>query len=136
MENYIAILAALGFGIALSGGFMLLSWFVSWAQGQNQPDPIKYTTYECGIPPKVNARQRYTVGFYMIALTFLIFDVETALLYPWAHSFQTLAKEIGAPVLFSMLAFTLLLVVALAYMWKEGILDWASRARTQGRKVQ
>lgn len=136
MESYIGILAALGFGIALSGGFMALSWFVSWMQGQNQPDPIKYTTYECGIPPKANARQRYTVGFYMIALAFLIFDVETALLYPWAHSFQSLAREIGSPILYSMLTFTALLVVALAYIWKEGIFDWPARARTQGRKVQ
>ncbi len=133
MDAYIAILAALGFGVLLSGGFMALSWFVSFMQGQNQPDPIKYTTYECGIPPKVNARQRYTVGFYLIALTFLIFDVETALLYPWANSFHKLARELGAPILWTMLVFTALLVVALIYMWKEGVLDWARRARTQGK---
>jgi NADH-quinone oxidoreductase subunit A len=76
------------------------------------------------------------VGFYNIALAFLIFDVETALLYPWAHSFHTLAKTLGPPILTTMLVFVALLLVALVYIWNEGVLDWAGRARTQGRKVQ
>ncbi len=131
-ESYVPILAAFGFGCFVAALFMGLSYFISWKQGQNQPDPIKYTTYECGIPPKTNARQRFSVAFYIIALDFLIFDVEAALMYPWANSFQDLVRELGVGVLAAMLIFILILVIALAYLWKEGTLDWARRARTQG----
>lgn len=135
LENYIPILGVLGFGILLACGMMGLSAVISRAQGHNKPDPIKYTTYECGIPPTTTSRQRYSVGFYLIALDFLIFDVETALLYPWAHDFHNLAKETGPTALIGMLVFTVFLVVGLVYLWKEGTLDWAHQARTQGTQT-
>jgi NADH-quinone oxidoreductase subunit A len=135
IESYIPILGVLGFGVLTAGAFMALSYIISLMQGQNKPDPIKYTTYECGIPPKTNARQRFTVGFYLIALDFIIFDVEAALLYPWAHDFHNLVRETGPTSLIAMLVFTVFIVVALAYLWKEGTLDWARRARTQGRET-
>jgi len=135
LENYIPILGVLGFGVLLAGGMMILSALISRGQEQNKPDPIKYTTYECGIPPKTTSRQRFSVGFYLIALDFLVFDVETALLYPWAHDFHTLVKELGLTSLIAMLVFTIFLVVALVYLWKEGTLDWSHQARTQGTQT-
>ncbi len=133
-ESYVPILAAFGFGCFVAVLFMGLSYYISKKQGQCGPDEIKYTTYECGIPPKTNSRMRFSVGFYLVALVFILFDIEAVFMYPWANSFRELSRDLGVLPLLDMLVFILILLVGFVYVWKVGVLDWARRARTQGRE--
>jgi NADH-quinone oxidoreductase subunit A len=85
-----------------------------------QPEKIKLMPYECGIDPVDNARQRYTVRFYIIAILFVVFDVETIFLFPWAVQFKAL-HIFG---LVEMLVFLGILIVGYVWIWKKGALEW------------
>lgn len=85
------------------------------------PNKIKLMPYECGIDPVDNARGRYTVRFYIIAILFVVFDVETIFLFPWAVMFNRL----GLFGLIEMLIFLIILVIGYFYVWKRKALDWA-----------
>ena len=105
---------------------------------RNRPTPEKLTAYESGIPPLGDARERFSVKFYLVAMLFIIFDIETVFMIPWAVHFQRLSCGVelvngicpgnGANIVFfglgEMLVFMAILVVGFAYVWKKGALQW------------
>lgn len=107
---FIAIAFALGVALFI-GGRML---------GANKPDREKNSPYECGFPPFEDARLPFNVKFYLVAILFIIFDLETAFLFPWAVHFRAL----GWFGLASMGVFLGLLVIGFIYEWKKGALEW------------
>lgn len=109
---FIFILVSLVFGV----GTLILSYFVQVRIN----DPEKLSPYECGSEPISDARNPFPARYYIIAMLFVIFDVEVAFLYPWAVVF----KKIGLFGLIEMLIFILLFIVAYVYAWKKGGLEW------------
>jgi len=86
----------------------------------NNPEKVKAMPYECGVDPVGDARARYTVRFYIIAILFVVFDVETIFLFPWAVQYKTL----GLFGLAEMLVFLAILIVGYLWVWKKGALEW------------
>ena len=117
MESFWPILLLLGLGLGFAGGSVLLSQFV----GPRKPTPEKSAPYECGVPPVGDARERQSVKFYLVAMIFLLFDIEVAFLYPWAIAFRTLAWT----GFFQIVTFFLLLVTGYIYVWRKGVFDWS-----------
>jgi NADH-quinone oxidoreductase subunit A len=95
----------------------------------SNPNPAKLTSYECGELPRGSSWIRFNVRFYLIALFFIVFDVEVIFLYPWAVVFKQLFPhpELGALVFWEMVIFLAILTVGLAYIWVKGDLDWVKR---------
>src|SRR5262245_6918356 len=106
--------------VLISGLFIFGSLTVGRILRPHRPTPQKLTTYECGEDAIGSAWIQFNVRFYIIALIFLIFDVEIAVLFPWA----TIFKEVGALALVEMATFILILVVGFAYVWVKGDLEW------------
>ncbi|GAA5346610.1 NADH-quinone oxidoreductase subunit A [Planifilum fimeticola] len=90
----------------------------------HNPTPAKEVTYESGIDPVGGSWVQYNVRYYLFALLFVLFDVETVFLYPWAVAYDTLRNGIGLFVLVEMLIFVVLLVIGLIYAWKKKVLEW------------
>lgn len=114
------ILIFLGIAVALSAAFVFLPMGVARLTGAHQPDPAKLTEYECGFPAFEDARSQFDVRFYLVAILFIIFDLEAAFLFPWAVSL----KEIGWAGWATMMVFLAELAIGLVYAWKKGALDW------------
>ena len=115
-QNYLVILLMLGVVVLLAGGMIALSYLL----GPHRPSRVKLSPYECGMAPVGDARQRFSVKFYLVALVFILFDVEIVFLYPWAVIFHEL-RMFG---FIEMLLFLLLVGAGFAYLWKKGVLDW------------
>ena len=113
---YFAILVLLAVALAMSVGFVLLSQ----ALGPKRYDRIKYSVYECGVDPITPAAVRVSVKFYLLAILFILFDLETTFLYPWAVLFRSL----GLFGFIEMAVFVGILLVGLVYAWKKGALEW------------
>jgi NADH-quinone oxidoreductase subunit A len=93
---------------------------------ESRGGPAKFLPYECGIPPESNARGRYSARFYVVAMLFVIFDVETMFLFPWAILYRGwVAAHLGVFALISMSVFLGILLVGYAWIYKKGALDWA-----------
>jgi len=116
MPNYVPllILAVIVFGFAIST--VILSRLI----GKPRPNDVKSATYECGVPPIGNARERFPVKFYLVCMLFILFDVDAAFLYPWALIF----RDLGLFGLVEMGVFVMLLGGGFVYAWKVGALDW------------
>lgn len=112
-EIFIVVLVT---AMVLVVGGMLIGWLLSPKSTNVQ----KGEPYECGIPTKGTSWMQFKVGYYLFAILFLMFDVETVLLFPWA----TIMKSLGAVGLVSVLFFLFILVLGLAYAWKKGALEW------------
>jgi NADH-quinone oxidoreductase subunit A len=116
MPSYAPILilgaAAFGFGV-----FTLA---LSYLLGRPRPTAAKSATYECGVPPIGNARERFPIKFYLVCMIFILLDVDAAFLYPWALTF----RELGVFGLVEMGVFMALLGGGFVYAWKSGALDW------------
>jgi NADH-quinone oxidoreductase subunit A len=97
-----------------------LLWIAKFFRPTFKPTPEKVMPYECGITPESDARGRYTVRFYVVAILFVVFDVETVFLYPWAVQFQVL----GLYGLIEMLVFLGILIVGYVWLWNRGAFDW------------
>jgi NADH-quinone oxidoreductase subunit A len=110
----ILIILALAFGIAL------LLVVLAWLRGPKKANPSKLSAYECGFEPFEEARDPFDVRFYLIAILFIIFDIEIAFLFPWAITL----KKIGLEGFLSMLFFITTLLVGFVYEWKQGGLEW------------
>jgi NADH-quinone oxidoreductase subunit A len=109
--------------LLLAGGLGALVSVMSAILGPKRPSVIKSTVFEAGSEPSPGtARQRFAVKFYVVALLFIVFDVETVFLYPWAVNF----KALGWFGYVEMLVFAITLVIGLAYVWKKGALEWES----------
>lgn len=113
---YFPVLVLLIIALATAAGLV----FLSHRTGPKIYDKIKYGVYECGVDPLGPARIRVSVKFYLVALTFIVFDLEATFLYPWAILFRSL----GWYGFFAMLFFLGMLVVGLVYEWKKGALEW------------
>ena len=109
--------------IVLGAAFALVAVFLSSLLGPRKPTPEKSAPYECGMPPVGNARERMSVKFYLVAMIFLLFDIEVAFLYPWALALRTL----GWAGYFQVVLFTAVLAAGYVFMWKKGALDWSHR---------
>ena len=114
--DYLPILIFLGIALAL-GGIILIASFVIARQ---HPDTEKLSPYECGFEPFEDARGRFDVRFYLVAILFIIFDLEAAFLFPWAVSLG----EIGWTGWATMMLFLFELIVGFIYAWKIGALEW------------
>ncbi len=122
-DNALAPYGPLLVVLLVAGGMGALVSFMSALLGPRRPSAVKSTVFEAGSEPSPgSARQRFAVKFYVIALLFIVFDVETVFLYPWAVNF----KALGWFGYMEMLVFALTLVIGLAYVWKKGALDWES----------
>ena len=115
-SNYLPIVILGGIAIVLAILLMTLSRIL----GPYRPNKVKLDPYESGMDPVGDATDRYSISFYLVAITFLVFDLEVVFLYPWAVSFL----ELEPATLVSMLIFILELFVGLIYLIKKGILDW------------
>ncbi len=106
---------------AIATAFPLATlWIAKWVRPKFQPTPDKVMPYECGITPESDARGRYTVRYYIIAILFVIFDVETIYLFPWAVQYD----KLGLFGLVEMLVFLGILVIGYVWLWKRGALEW------------
>jgi NADH-quinone oxidoreductase subunit A len=105
-------------GVAAGLGLVLLA--IGMLAGPRRPETVKLSAYECGFEAFEDARMRFDVRYYLLAILFIIFDLEIAFLFPWAVVFQ----HIGIVALIEMALFLLLLVVGFAYVWKKGALEW------------
>lgn len=92
--------------------------------GPRSYNPVKGEPFECGIPTRGSSWMPAHVGYYLFAVLFLMFDVETVFLYPWATVFNSLSANYGGAMLFSIFFFMLVLVLGLAYAWRKGALKW------------
>ncbi|WIG96394.1 NADH-quinone oxidoreductase subunit A [Myxococcus sp. SDU36] len=108
--------------LLLAGGMAMLIPQITTRLGPRRPSAIKATSFEAGSESSGPARQRFAVKFYVVALLFIVFDVEAVFLYPWAVNFQAL----GWFGYVEMLVFAATLLVGLIYIWKKGALDWES----------
>ena len=118
--GYLPILLFLGVALALSGAFVLLPMAVSRLTGTHQPNPEKLSEYECGFPAFEDSRAQFNVRFYLVAILFIVFDLEAAFLFPWAVSLM----GSGWAGWFAMMIFLVELALGLAYAWKKGALEW------------
>ena len=116
LNNYLTIIIFFGVALFLSIGFI----FLNFALAPNNPDPEKLSAYECGFEPFNDSRMEFDVRFYLVAILFIIFDLEIAFLFPWAISLG----KIGIFGFVSMMIFLLILTVGFIYEWKKGALDW------------
>src|SRR5512135_1623883 len=116
MQGWFSILLLLLLGAAFAVGSIILSQLL----GPRRPTAEKSAPYECGMPPVGDARERHSVKFYLVAMIFLLFDIEVAFLYPWAMAIRDL-RWIG---FVQVLVFFVILVAGYAYVWKKGVLDW------------
>jgi NADH-quinone oxidoreductase subunit A len=120
LSQYLPILLFLGVALALSSAFVILPMIVGRLTGAHKPYPEKLTEYECGFPAFEDSRSQFDVRFYLVAILFIVFDLEAAFLYPWAVS----VFDLGWTAWFSMMIFIVELALGLIYAWKVGALDW------------
>jgi NADH-quinone oxidoreductase subunit A len=118
--GYLPILLFLGIALALSGAFVVLPMIVARLTGAHDPYPSKLAEYECGFPAFEDARAQFDVRFYLVAILFIVFDLEAAFLYPWAVSLA----GTGMTAWLAMMVFLAELALGLAYAWKKGALEW------------
>ncbi len=112
----------------LGTAIVTLSWFI----GQHKYNKSKMSQYECGMEPVGDARQRFTVKFYLVAMLFILFDVEAVFLYPWAVMSGPLKAEgLGMFWFTEMLVYILIVLVGFWYVWKKGVLDWNKQGRAE-----
>jgi NADH-quinone oxidoreductase subunit A len=116
LRDYATILIFLFISIGLGFAFIVVNFLFS----PSNPDPEKLSAYECGFEAFDDARMKFDVRFYLVAILFIIFDLEVAFLFPWAVSLV----NIGLLGFWSMMFFLLILTVGFIYEWKKGALDW------------
>jgi len=116
LNDYLSIIIFLTLALILSIGFI----FVNFVFSPKNPDPEKLSTYECGFEAFNDSRMQFDVRFYLVAILFIIFDLEIAFLFPWAISLG----KIGLFGFISMMIFLFILTIGFIYEWKKGALDW------------
>ena len=116
LRDYLTIIIFLFVALSLSVGFIVLNFLLS----PKKPDPEKLSAYECGFEAFSDSRMEFDVRFYLVAILFIIFDLEIAFLFPWAVTL----KSLGALGFWSMMIFLFILTIGFIYEWKKGALDW------------
>ena len=125
LDSYLPILILIILAIVIAGGMMVGNAIL----GPRRLSKTKLLPFECGsVPsddPKITGRKKFSIKFYLIAIVFLLFDIETVFLYPWAVVFKELSSQgFAALMFFEMFAFVTILVLGLWYLWKKGGLEW------------
>jgi len=116
LENYFPVLLFIVVGLAIGVIPLVLGWLL----GPNRPDAAKLSPYECGFEAFEDARMKFDVRYYLVAILFILFDLEIAFLFPWA----IVLKEIGMFGFVAMMIFLSILVAGFIYEWKKGALEW------------
>jgi len=116
LREYLPILIFLGLAIGL--GLVLI--IAAWVLAVRNPDAEKISAYECGFNAFDDARMKFDVRFYLVSILFIIFDLEIAMLFPWAAAFGDLSET----AFWSMMVFLAILTIGFAYEWKKGALEW------------
>jgi NADH-quinone oxidoreductase subunit A len=116
LEAYLPVLMFILVGLAVGVAPQVIGYIL----GPNRPDPAKNSPYECGFEAFEDARMKFDVRYYLIAILFILFDLEIAFLFPWAVAL----KEIGFIGFIDMMIFLAILVAGFAYMWIKGAIDW------------
>lgn len=98
--------------------------FISSILGKKQPDVVKYEPYECGVEPFMGVRERFSVHFYLVAIMFIMFDIEIVFLVPWAAELRNLFKLMGPQAIVEMLIFGVILFGGWIYIYRNRVLDW------------
>ena len=121
--NYLPLALHIAGALGIAGGMVVASFFV----GRHRNYRVKLDPYECGMDPVGDARGRFSVRFYMVAMLFILFDVEAVFLLPWAVIFRRLPGITGSPMFgfWEMLVYLGFVAVGLFYVWKKGILNWS-----------
>jgi NADH-quinone oxidoreductase subunit A len=116
LQPYLPVILFILVGVLVG----VLPQVIGFVMGPNRPDAAKNSPYECGFEAFEDARMKFDVRYYLVAILFILFDLEIAFLFPWAVAL----REIGAAGFWSMMIFLGILVVGFAYEWKKGALDW------------
>jgi NADH-quinone oxidoreductase subunit A len=117
-ETWFPVLVQILIAVAVAGAMIGLSAIL----GQRLRDSVKSSPYESGMKPVGNARERFSVKFYLVAMVFILFDIEAIFLYPWAVVY----RRLGLFGFYEMLLFIALVLTGYFYIWKKGVLNWAS----------
>lgn len=126
-QTYFPVLIQILIAIAVAGGMISISAIL----GRRVRDRVKFTPYESGMEPVGNARGRFSVKFYLVAMVFIVFDIEVIFLYPWAVVY----RELRLFGFFEMLLFIVLVLCGYFYIWKKGVLNWSiDEQRQQNRE--
>ena len=121
LESYAPLIVYATLLIVVAGAMLAITAIVPYVLGTRRPNAVKLEVYECGVPPLAEgARGRFSVRFYLVAILFILFDIETVFLIPWAVTYRML----GMAAFVEVLAFIGVLVVAYVYVWKRGALEW------------
>lgn len=122
LENYFPILMFVLVGIAIG----VLPVFLGWVLAPNRPDSEKLSPYECGFEAFEDARMKFDVRYYLIAIIFILFDLEVAFLFPWATIFGEIVSTEAVKLFgfFEMMVFLAILLVGYVYAWVKGALEW------------
>lgn len=116
LQEYLALAIFIGVALVIGLALLVAPFLVAY----KQPDPEKLSAYECGFNAFDDARMKFDVRFYLIAILFIVFDLEVAFLFPWAVAFG----ELGAVGFWSMVVFLGVLTIGFAYEWRKGALEW------------
>ena len=116
LSQYLPLVIFIVIAAGLSGALLVAPFLVAF----KSPDPEKLSAYECGFNAFDDARMKFDIRFYLVALLFIIFDLEVAFLFPWAVAF----RDIGAFGFWSMMTFLAVLTIGFVYEWKKGALEW------------
>jgi NADH-quinone oxidoreductase subunit A len=123
LHAYAPLLIHLLLAFGLAGALTAASVLVGW----RRPNRAKQQAYECGIDPTGDARQPFSVKFYLVAMVFILFDVEAIFLYPWAYIYRDMiaySRDMGRYGFFEMIIYIAILLVGYIYLWKKGAFDW------------
>lgn len=123
MANYAPILIQLILAAGLAVALVAISELIGW----RRKSKVKSQAYECGVTPQGNARSRFAVKFYLVAIIFILFDIEAVFLLPWAVEFRKL-KWLG---FVEMLVYIAIVLAGFAYIWKKGVFDWNTPERSE-----
>jgi NADH-quinone oxidoreductase subunit A len=116
LQDYLPVAVFIGISAVIGLALMMSSFVIAY----KNPDPEKLSAYECGFNPFDDARMKFDVRFYLVAILFIIFDLEVAFLFPWAVAF----KDVGLFGFWSMMAFLAVLTIGFIYEWRKGALEW------------
>ena len=120
LAQYLPVILFVIVGLVFGVLPQVAGWAISKLQGTQKPDPEKNSPYECGFEPLEDTRMKFDVRYYLVAILFILFDLEIAFLFPWGAAF----KSIGMVGFVSAMVFLAILVVGFVYEWKKGALDW------------
>ena len=133
MENGLYSYLPVAIMLVVAVGFAAVNIILSYLVGKRKINSEKLSPYECGVPPISSARLRFPIKFYLIAMLFIIFDIEAVFLYPWAAVPRSI-KGYGSFVFYEMVIFIFILLAGLLYVWKRKALEWEGTGDAEEEK--